>query len=261
MRQVAGRNFEGACGEAQLGGGGADGLQTRPVAGGVAELADARETDVAAKVATDHGERSRAAVHLVDLLDERHPADSFSALAKQSDLVRERRIGFRCGPGVFARGRCRRVHRQFIQRLRAGGQHLERKIQRHARLSVGLVLRDALLHQPREVGELALQRQHGLGLEREQLTVLHRLGRGRPRHALEHGKLAEKSPSRRKARFLRTPLISAWTQTCPCWTMNIGPAGSPCRMMAWPLANWAGSRRDSRAESAGRGSRPKLLNW
>src|SRR6478736_2350364 len=65
------RHFQSPGGQAEFRRGRADRLETRAVAGGMAKRANPREADIAPEVPADHRQARGAAVHLVNLANER----------------------------------------------------------------------------------------------------------------------------------------------------------------------------------------------
>jgi len=148
--------------------------------------ADARQLTLRPKMGGRPWQRSRAAVHLIDLLNEGNPADLFFCLSKQPRSFRKRIFGFLSS----LRSWRRLVQRDFVVDPSLEGKSSNEKSTAPAP-RCRLILSNTFLHQPGKVGEFAISTPQPPRLQGQQLTVLKRLGRGRPRLALSTEKFSE----------------------------------------------------------------------
>ena len=257
-RQIAQRNFERARGQTELGGGAANRLQTRSVGRGVTELANAREADFAPEMPADHSRGS----------PRRNPSRRSAAMC--SNLA-DALLRF-CGRARL-RPRTEPLHRRSRRRLlchraptlscaaRFGRQHLGREIERNARFRFRLVLREPLLQQLAELRDsVASDRAPPPARARASRQSLKRFDRRRARRTVQNRKLAEKIAVAIKGEIAFAPVVGMKARARPFSRMNIGPAGSPCRMMRLAFGNSTGVSFSITLRSAGTGRRPKLLN-
>ena len=187
--EVARRRLHGARGQSEFGRGQAEPAQTRAVETRVHELPDARQTHGAAVVPAHHRQARGAAVHLVDLVDEREPADTLRLLPEMSAVRLEWfalwRVLAAGGVSVELIG----AHR--IARTQFGGQRFLSEIERDAGDVLVIVLRNPFLDARPKFGIGPQQSGKRVLPERGERAVRHRLDARRARRILEDRQLAE----------------------------------------------------------------------
>ena len=152
--QMLGRHLERARRQPELIAGRAKCFEAGAIAGGLAQLTNARKADRTSEMAADHGKACGAAIHLVDLRDEKESADARTRLIRACH-----RVAVLLGVGGL------------VADARVGGEQFFGKIQRNARLAGALVLRHALAQQLVQFGKALPQRGHRGHLEHQQFAV------------------------------------------------------------------------------------------
>ena len=91
-REIAQRNLQCPRRQTKFNRGATKRFQTRAICRRMTELTNTRETDLASKMPANHTETGRAAIHLIDLLNEFELPDAFFLLPKMPFFVGKWRL-------------------------------------------------------------------------------------------------------------------------------------------------------------------------